>query len=175
MGSYKQGQSGEGFQQQRRPPCPRCGKMHSGILAVQYHGVYALIAPGSTFSYVNPYVAIEFRIEPEQLHELFFVSTLVDESIVAAQVYRDCIVTVNDRDSTDNLIELLMVDFDVIMWMDWLYSCFAKLDCRTRTVRFDFANNPVIEWKGDDVMTKGIISYLRDAKMISKGCIYHLV
>ncbi|XP_070057347.1 uncharacterized protein [Nicotiana tomentosiformis] len=75
-----------------------------------------------------------------------------------------------------NLIELGMVDFDVIMGMDWLYSWFAKLDYRTRTVRFAFPNEPFIEWKGDDVVLKGrFISYLKAAKMINKGCIYHLV
>ncbi|XP_033508482.2 uncharacterized protein [Nicotiana tomentosiformis] len=170
MGSYQQGRPGERFQQQQRPPCPRCGKMHLGvyymdlpicygcgmrgdiqrdcrlsyqnmgsctaqpassvdatyavpliargtlahvglgaarggeqssggpsrfytirdcqsseaspdvvigILYVQSHDVYALIDIGSTLSYVTPYVAIEFRIKPEQLHEPFSVSTLV--------------------------------------------------------------------------------------------------
>nr|XP_033511662.1 uncharacterized protein LOC117276408 [Nicotiana tomentosiformis] len=28
MGSYQQGRSGRRFQQQRRPPCAKCGKMH---------------------------------------------------------------------------------------------------------------------------------------------------
>ncbi|XP_070057143.1 uncharacterized protein [Nicotiana tomentosiformis] len=75
-----------------------------------------------------------------------------------------------------DLIELIMVDFDVIMGMDWPYSCFAKLDCQTRIVRFEFPNEPVIEWKGDDVVLKGrFISYLKATKMINKGCIYHLV
>ncbi|XP_070045394.1 uncharacterized protein [Nicotiana tomentosiformis] len=45
-----------------------------------------------------------------------------------------------------------------------------------RTVKFEFPNEPVIEWKGDDVVLKGrYISYLKATKMINKGCIYYLV
>ncbi|XP_070023135.1 uncharacterized protein [Nicotiana sylvestris] len=62
------------------------------------------------------------------------------------------------------------------MGMDWLYSCFAKLDCHTRTMRLEFPNESVVEWKGDIVVPKGrFISYLKAAKMIKKGYVYHLV
>ncbi|XP_070046686.1 uncharacterized protein [Nicotiana tomentosiformis] len=45
-----------------------------------------------------------------------------------------------------------------------------------RIVRFEFPNEPVIEWKRDDVVPKGrFISYLTAIKMINKRCIYHLV
>ncbi|XP_070010196.1 uncharacterized protein [Nicotiana sylvestris] len=57
-----------------------------------------------------------------------------------------------------------------------LYSCFAKLDCRTRTIRLEFPNETVIKWKRDNVVPRGrFISYCKAAKMIKKGCIYHLV
>ncbi|XP_070004542.1 uncharacterized protein [Nicotiana sylvestris] len=106
-----------------------------GILTVQSHDVYALIDPGSTLSYVTPFVAMEFGIQPDHLHEPFLVSTPIGESITGARVYRGCVVMVRGRDTMADLIELGMVDFDVIMGMDWLYSCFAKLDCQTRTMR----------------------------------------
>ncbi|XP_070040892.1 uncharacterized protein [Nicotiana tomentosiformis] len=53
------------------------------ILTVQSHDMFALIDPDFTLSFVTPYVAMEFGIEQEQLHEPFFVSTLVGESIMA--------------------------------------------------------------------------------------------
>ncbi|XP_070047378.1 uncharacterized protein [Nicotiana tomentosiformis] len=62
------------------------------------------------------------------------------------------------------------------MGMDWLYSCFAKLDCRTRTVRFEFSSEPIVDWKGDNVVPNGrFISYHKATDMINKGCIYYLV
>ncbi|XP_070009594.1 uncharacterized protein [Nicotiana sylvestris] len=100
---------------------------------------------GSSLSYVTPFIASSFGVEPEQLHESFSVSTPVGDSITATRVNRNCVVMVCSRATTTDLIELEMVDFDVIMGMDWLYSYFAKLDCRTRVMRLEFPNEPVIE------------------------------
>ena len=69
-----------------------------------------------------------------------------------------------------------MVDFDVILGMDWLHSCYALVDCRTRIVHFQFPDEPILEWKGSSLAPMGrFISYLKARKMISKGYIYHLV
>ncbi|XP_049392405.1 uncharacterized protein LOC125856809 [Solanum stenotomum] len=42
-----------------------------------------------------------------------------------------------------------MVDFDVIMGMDWLASCYATVECRTKMVHFHFPKEAVLEWKGN--------------------------
>ncbi|WMV07854.1 hypothetical protein MTR67_001239 [Solanum verrucosum] len=75
-----------------------------------------------------------------------------------------------------DLVELDMVDFDVILGVDWLHACYASIDCRTRAVKFQFPNEPVIEWGCSSTGPKGrFISYLKARKLVLKGCIYHLV
>ncbi|XP_070011104.1 uncharacterized protein [Nicotiana sylvestris] len=86
-----------------------------GILLVCSHNAYAIMDPGSTFSYVTPYFAINLGLELEQLSEPFLVSTPVGESVKVTRVYRGCTVSVQGRNTKADLIELEMVDFDVIM------------------------------------------------------------
>ena len=42
-----------------------------------------------------------------------------------------------------------MLDFDIILGMDWLHACFASIGCRTWVVKFQFPNEPVMGWKGE--------------------------
>ena len=58
---------------------------------------------------------------------LFMVSTLVGESVVANRVYRNCSIMLPFRVTHVELVELDMVDFDVILGMDWLHDFFLLL------------------------------------------------
>nr|XP_009765345.1 PREDICTED: uncharacterized protein LOC104216908 [Nicotiana sylvestris] len=131
---------------------------------------------GSTLCYVTLYIAKKFGIEPEKLCKPIEVYTPVGDSIIARCIYRGCPVKVHNRLTAADLVELEMVDFDVIMGMDWLESCYATVGCRTKIVSFEFPSKPVLEWKGDVVTPRGMfISYLKAKKIISKGYTYHLV
>uniref|UniRef100_M0ZKD2 Gag-pol polyprotein n=1 Tax=Solanum tuberosum TaxID=4113 RepID=M0ZKD2_SOLTU len=86
----------------------------TGMLKVFQLDVYALLDPGDTLSLVTPYVAMRFYVLPDVLLEPFSVSTPIGNSIVAKRVYRKCLVSLSNRVTLVDLVELDMLDFDII-------------------------------------------------------------
>ena len=115
-------------------------------------------------------------ILPDILNEPLMVSTLMDESIAIKKGVEKLSYMLPNRVTHVELVELNMRDFDVILGMDWLQACFASIDCRTRVVKFNFPNQPVLEGNGGNYIPRGhIISCLNACSMISKGYLYHIV
>ena len=145
------------------------------ILSLFSRSVYALIDPGSTLAFISPFVASRIGIESE-LIEPFEVATPIGDFVIATRVYKNCSVVIHSRRTVADLIELNMIEFDIIMGMDWLAACYANVDGRAKIVRFQFPREPIIELKASTVSPKGkFISYLNAGKMVRKGYIYHLI
>ena len=117
----------------------------TGMLRVFHLDVYALINPVENISFVSPYVSMRFSVKPELLKDPFSVSTPVGESVIARTIFRNCPISIFHKIIPCDLIELEMVDFDVILGMDWLYDSYASVDFRTRVVKFQFPNEPILE------------------------------
>ena len=115
------------------------------MLKVFIIDVYTLLDPPATLSFVTSLVAKKFDILPIILHVPFVMSTSMGESIVAKKVYRICLIMLPNNFSYFELVELDMLDFDVILGIDWLHACFASIDRRTRAVKFNFPNKPVLD------------------------------
>ena len=72
------------------------------------------------------------------------MSTPLGESVFVKRVYRNFPIMFPKRVSYVDLVELDMLNFDIILGMDWLHACFACIDFRTRVVRFNFPNEHVV-------------------------------
>ena len=56
--------------------------------------------------------------------------------MVVNRVYKGFPISLPNRVTLVDLIELDMLDFDIMLGMDWFHACFAYIDCRTRVVKF---------------------------------------
>lgn len=89
---------------------------------------------------MSPLIATNFDILPDILDEPFLVSTLVGDSLKAKNVYKGFTISLTNRVTLVNLIEIDMFDFDVIFGTDWLHVILPSIDCWTRVVKYKFSN-----------------------------------
>ena len=100
----------------------------TGIIPICFRPSSALFDPTSTFSYVSVYFALGFDSISEPLAMPIRVSTPVDDCVVARRVYKGCVVSIRGRETFVDLSKLDMLDFDVILRIDWFNLCYAPLD-----------------------------------------------
>ena len=70
-----------------------------------------------------------------------------------------------------DLVELKILEFDVILGMDWLSTHHAVLDYFNKVVTLSILGKPVIRYQGDrSVVSPCLISALIAEKLLAKRC-----
>lgn len=70
------------------------------------------------------------------------ITTPLEEVFVAKYMYKSYVVRIKDKDTLADLVLFLMLDFDIILGIYLLASCFAKVDCHYKLVKFKFLGEP---------------------------------
>ncbi|XP_070026314.1 uncharacterized protein [Nicotiana sylvestris] len=175
--TVNQGQGNAGRSQARvfaftRQDAQASNAVVTGILSVCSFDALVLIDPVSTHSYVSSYFALRFNRQPELLNDPFLVATPVGESFLAEYAYRACQIRVEGRDTLADLIVLDMIDFDMLMGMDWLSSCYDIVDCHANIVKFEIPNEPSFILRGSQVPEPcKIVSFMKAQRLLKKGCL----
>ncbi|KAM1185400.1 hypothetical protein ACFX2G_015015 [Malus domestica] len=87
------------------------------------------------------------------------------------RVYPGCPVMVEDVVMPANLILLDIVNFDVILGIDWLHYIYAKIDCYGKAVTFHHPGLPEVTFVGEPSGVRhGVISCMKAKRLLSKGC-----
>ncbi|XP_075089596.1 uncharacterized protein LOC142170798 [Nicotiana tabacum] len=153
----------------------RPNAMITGIVSVCHRDAFVLFDPGSTFSYVSSYFARYLDMPRKSLVSSVRVSTPMGDTIIVDCVYRSYVVTIGGLKTRVDLLLLCMVDFDVILGMNWLSPCRAILDCRAKTVTLAMSGVPRIEWRDSiDFVPSRVILFLKAQRMVGKGCLSYL-
>ena len=111
--------------------------------------------PRCNFVFCNSFSGYEISCTQPCADEPFLLSTSVGDSVLDKRVYRSCPISSSHRVIVVDLVEIVMRDFDVMLGMDWLYPCYASIDCRTRIIRFKFPNESIVYWKRWNIIPRG--------------------
>ncbi|XP_070020798.1 uncharacterized protein [Nicotiana sylvestris] len=110
------------------------GQTGGGTISVCGRDASVLFDPGSTYLYVSSLFAHFLDIPRESLGTPIYVSTPVGDSVVVDRIYRSCVVTFYGYETRTDLLLLDMIDFEVILGMDWLFPYHTILDCHAKTI-----------------------------------------
>ncbi|XP_070037058.1 uncharacterized protein [Nicotiana tomentosiformis] len=143
----------------------------TGIVLACHRDASVLFDPGSTYSYVSSYFALYLGVSRDFLCSPVYVSTPVGDSIIVERVYRSCFIVLSGFETRDDLLLLSMVDFDVMLGIDWLSPYHTILDYHAKTVTLAMLGLPQLEWRGTlDHVTSRVVSFLKAQWIIEKGC-----
>ncbi|WRX21068.1 Retrotransposon gag domain - like 10 [Theobroma cacao] len=105
-----------------------------GTMSLFDKDAYVLIDSGSDRSYVSTTFASIADRNLSPLEEEIVIHTPLREKLVRNSCYRDCGVRVGEEEFRGDLIPLEILDFDLILGMDWLTAHQANVDCFRKEV-----------------------------------------
>ncbi|GKA67764.1 putative reverse transcriptase domain-containing protein [Tanacetum coccineum] len=110
-------------------------------------------------------------MNPTPLIERVIISTPMKNHMLIDHEYVNCPLRFDDRIRPANLLPIHMLDFDVILGMDWLASHRATIDCYARTVIFGNVRQPEFVYHGSSPLKSvKLISAMKARTLISHGC-----
>ncbi|KAA0051426.1 gag protease polyprotein [Cucumis melo var. makuwa] len=148
----------------------RAGTVVTGTLPVL--GLYTLVLfdSGSSHSFISSAFVLHARLEVEPLHHVLSVSTPSRECMLSTEKVKACQIEIAGHVIEVTLLVLDMLDFDVILGMDWLAANHASIDCSLKEVAFNPLSMASFKFKGEGSrLLPQVISGMRASKLLSQG------
>ncbi|GAV68839.1 RVP_2 domain-containing protein [Cephalotus follicularis] len=176
----KMGGQGEGGAQQRTPTrtyamtveeVENPNDVLTGTFPVCSKAAYILFDTGATHSFVSLSSVQYLNIPSQDLETGLAVETPNGNTLMADKIYRSCELEVCDRKLPVNLIPLAILNFDIILGMDWLSVNHASVDCFKKDVRFAIPNQINFIFRCMGVSKPlNFISTIQAKRLLGSGC-----
>ncbi|KAL0551700.1 hypothetical protein IC582_010789 [Cucumis melo] len=153
-----------------RTEAEKAGTVVTGTLPVLGHYALVLFDSGSSHSFISSAFVSHARLEVEPLHHVLSVSTPSGECLLSKEKVKACQIELAGHVIEVTLIVLDMLDFDVILGMDWLAANHASIDCSRKEVTFNPPSMASFKFKGGGSKSlPQVISAIRASKLLSQG------
>ncbi|XP_073226982.1 uncharacterized protein [Cicer arietinum] len=154
-----------------RQDAQTCNAVVTGILSICSRDAHVLFDLGATHSFVSSWFATRLGKCSSSLEEPLVVATPVGGNLLAKSVYRCCDITIDGKVFSVDLVVIDLIDFDVILGMDWLAFHHATLDCHDKVVKFEIPGQSVFSFQGERCwVPHNQILALAASKLMRRGC-----
>ncbi|KAL0561145.1 hypothetical protein IC582_001565 [Cucumis melo] len=148
----------------------KAGTVVTGTLPVLGHYALVLFDSGSSNSFISSTFVLHARLEVEPLQHVLLVSTPSGECMLSKEKVKTCQIEIAGHVIEVTLLVLDMLDFDVILGMDWLAANHASIDCSRKEVTFNPPSRAGFKFKGEGSRSlPQVISAIRASKLLSQG------
>ncbi|KAA0061256.1 gag protease polyprotein [Cucumis melo var. makuwa] len=148
----------------------KAGTVVTGTLPVLGHYALVLFDSGSSHSFISSAFVLHARLEVEPLHHVLSVSTPSGECMLSKEKVKACQIEIAGHVIEVTLLVLDMLDFDVILGMDWLAANHVSIDCSRKEVTFNPPSMASFKFKGGGSRSlPQVISAIRASKLLSQG------
>ena len=145
--------------------------MVTGTLTICSKQAVVLFDSGATHSFISPSFSLCLDMRFDVLNSPLTVHTPVGEVNLINRFLLGCEVCIEDEILLVDLVELEILEFDVILDMDWLFVHHVVLDCFNKVVTLSIPGKPVIRYQRDhSVVLPCLTSALTAGKLLAKGC-----
>ncbi|KAL0556280.1 hypothetical protein IC582_004792 [Cucumis melo] len=147
----------------------KAGTVVTGTLPVLGHYALVLFDSGSSHSFISSTFVLHARLEVEPLHHVLSVSTPSGECMLSKEKVKTFQIEIAGHVIEVTLLVLDMLDFDVILGMDWLAANHASIDCSRKEVTFNPPSRASFKFKGEGSRSlPQVISAIRASKLLSQ-------
>ncbi|KAA0045456.1 pol protein [Cucumis melo var. makuwa] len=148
----------------------RAGTVVTGTIPVLGHYALVLFDSGSSHSFISSTFVLHARLEVEPLYYVLSISTPSGENMLSKEKVKACQIEIAGHVIEVALLVLDMLDFNVIMGMDWLGANHASIDCSRKEVAFNPPLMASFKFKGEGSRSlPKVISAMRANKLLSQG------